>query len=137
MGAKIKKCAKAKGLLVTSTSTYDWFEQIPKANRHSVFDSLVAKAKEQDAESEKNAKKGRKNFVELLQKTREISAKTTYDEAKKLLKGSSAWDAVDDQTRKQCFKIFVDQLKLQNDNDDDDDDDDDRRRKEKNSGKDK
>merc|ERR1712187_491432 len=94
--AKIKKCAKAKGLVVTSTSTYDWFhselqgedgfEQISKANRHSVFYSLVAKAKEQDAESEKNAKRNRKNFVELLQKTRDISGRTSYDEAKKLLK---------------------------------------------------
>merc|ERR1712066_310025 len=74
---------------------------------------------EQDADIENNAKQGRKKFVELLQKAREISASTTYKEAQKLLGNTSAWDAVDDQTRRQCFSIFVDQLKIQNGDDDD------------------
>merc|ERR1712066_658516 len=76
-------------------------------------DSLISKAKEQDEDVEKNAKKNRKKFVELLQKTREVTASTTYDMAVKLLGSSPAWDAVDEQTRRQCFDIFVDQLKIQ------------------------
>lgn len=136
---KIKKFAKAKGLVVTSTSTVEWFheqlqgeegyELISKANRTAVFDSLVSKAKEQDADLEKNAKQNRKRFVELLQKAREITGKTTYAGAEKLLGGTSAWDSVDEQTRKQCFSIFVDQLKIQSGGaEEEDDDGDDRRR---------
>jgi len=121
--AKVKKLAKAKGLVVSSASTIDWFSEelkdedgflaIPEAHRSMVFDSLLAKAKEQDEDMEKSAKKNRKRFVELLQKTREVTASTTYDMAEKLLGSVSAWDAVDETTRKQCFNIFVDQLKIQ------------------------
>mmetsp|Transcript_57049 Transcript_57049/g.137918 ORF Transcript_57049/g.137918 Transcript_57049/m.137918 type:complete len:573 (+) Transcript_57049:92-1810(+) len=121
--AKIKKWGKAKGLVVTSTSTAEWFHeqlqgeegflQIPEEHRRLVFDSLVTKAKEQDEDVEKNAKKNRKKFVELLQKTREVTASTTYDMAVKILGSSPAWEAVDEQTRRQCFDIFVDQLKIQ------------------------
>jgi pre-mRNA-processing factor 40 len=145
--AKIKKIAKAKGLVVTSTVSYSWFNDelkdeegfldIPESYRKEVFDSLVTKAKEQDEDNEKNAKKNRKKFVELLQKTREVTAKTTYESAAKMLKSNAAWDAVEEVTRRQCFDIFVDQLKKQSaargDASDDGpsgDEDDDRRRKE-------
>merc|ERR1711920_815971 len=111
--AKIKKFAKNKGLVVTSTSKYEWFheqlaseegfEKIKKEHRVSVFESLVQKAREQDEDIEKNAKKNRKQFVELLQKAREVTASTTYEMAEKILGNSPAWDAVDDQTRRQCF----------------------------------
>merc|ERR1712113_955754 len=121
--AKIKKSAKSASLIVTSSSTYEWFHdqlkkdeaflQISEETRKSVFESLRAKAKEQDEDMEKNAKKNRKKFVELLQKTREVTANTTYEQASKLLGSSSAWDSVDEHTRKQCFDIFVDQLKIQ------------------------
>jgi len=121
--AKIKKIAKGVSLIVTSSSTYEWFHdqlkkdetflQISEETRKSVFESLRAKAKEQDEDMEKNAKKNRKRFVELLQKTRDVTASTTYEQASKLLGSSSAWDAVDEHTRKQCFDIFVDQLKIQ------------------------
>merc|ERR1712190_374839 len=121
--AKIKKWAKAKGLIVTSSSTYDSFHeqlkdeegflQVPEEHRTNVFESLLTKAKEQDEDVEKNAKKNRKKFVELLQKTREVTAKTTYEMATKLLGSNSAWECVDEQTRRQCFDIFVDQLKIQ------------------------
>jgi len=121
--AQIKKWAKAAGVVVTSSSTYEefagkikheeGFAQIATETCRNVFDSLLAKAKEQDENAEKNAKKNRKRFVELLQRTREVTASTTYDMAVKLLGSSSAWDAVDDQTRRQCFDIFVDQLKIQ------------------------
>eukprot|EP00928_Gymnodinium_smaydae_P087812 TRINITY_DN72008_c0_g1_i1.p1 TRINITY_DN72008_c0_g1~~TRINITY_DN72008_c0_g1_i1.p1 ORF type:complete len:580 (-),score=182.43 TRINITY_DN72008_c0_g1_i1:174-1913(-) len=120
---KIKKFAKAKGIVVTSSSTYASFHdalkdeegylQIPEEHRTMLFDSLVAKAKEQDEDAEKNAKKNRKKFVELLQKTRDVTASTTYEAAAKLLGSNAAWDAVDEQTRRQCFDIFVDQLKIQ------------------------
>merc|ERR1711948_114590 len=89
------------------------FLQILEDTRKSVFESLRTKAKEQDEDIEKNAKKNRKKFVELLQKTREVTANTTYEQASKLLGTSSAWDSVDEHTRKQCFGIFVDQLKIQ------------------------
>mmetsp|Transcript_91046 Transcript_91046/g.253499 ORF Transcript_91046/g.253499 Transcript_91046/m.253499 type:complete len:563 (-) Transcript_91046:107-1795(-) len=155
--AKIKKWAKAKGLVVTSTSTAEWFHdqlqgeegflQIPEVHRTMVFDSLVSKAREQDEDVEKNAKKNRKRFVELLQKTREVTASTTYDMAVKLLGNSPAWDAVDEQTRRQCFDIFVDQLKIQSESrradagedgpSQESDADGDRRKKEKKREKDK
>lgn len=59
------------------------------------------------------AKKNRKKFVELLQKSRDVTAKTSYEKAAKLLGSSPAWEAMDDATRRQCFDIFVDQLKIQ------------------------
>merc|ERR1712137_996783 len=55
---KIKKWAKAAGIVVTSSSTYEQFHaqlkgeegfaQIAEETRINVFDSLLAKAKEQD-----------------------------------------------------------------------------------------
>jgi len=153
--AKIKKWAKAKGLVVTSTTTHQWFYdqlkgedgflQIPEMHRNMVYESLISKAREQDEDVEKNAKKNRKRFVELLQKTREVTANTTYEAAQKILGVSAAWDAVDEQTRRQCFDIFVDQLKIQSESrrvekDDDpsgDSDGDDRRKRDKKKDKDK
>jgi len=151
--AKIKKWAKAKGLVVTSTTTPQWFYeqlkgedgflQIPEPHRNMVYESLISKAREQDEDVEKNAKKNRKRFVELLQKTREVTANTTYEAAQKILGVSAAWDAVDEQTRRQCFDIFVDQLKIQSESrrvEKDDlsgDSDDDRRKKDKKKEKDK
>lgn len=121
--AKIKKWAKARSVVVSSTSTYIWFTeqlkgedgylQVPELHRTMVFDSLVAKAREQEEDAEKNAKKNRKKFVELLQRTREVTANTSWEAATKILSSNSAWDAVDDTTRRQCFDIFVDQLKIQ------------------------
>lgn len=152
--AKIKKWAKAKGLLITSTSTWESFHEalkaeegymeIPEEHRKEVFQSLVVKAKEQDEDVEKNAKKNRKRFVELLQKTRDVTASTTYEQASSLLSGNGAWNSVDEQTRRQCFDIFVDQLKIQSESrkpaagggegedgpSGEDEEDDDRRRKE-------
>jgi len=139
---KIKKWAKAKGLVITSSSTFEWFNeqlkdeegyaQVGEDNVQTLFDSLVAKAKEQDEDAEKSAKRNRKRFVELLQKTREVTAATTYEAAGKILGSNSAWEAVDEHTRRQCFDIFVGQLKIQSSSrkaDGDSDEDDDRHRK--------
>jgi len=52
----------------------------------------------------------RMRFVELLLKTREVSAGTSYEEARKLLADSTDWNAVDESTRKECFEIFVEHL---------------------------
>lgn len=60
--------------------------------------------------SEEDVEKCRMRFVELLLKTREVSAGTTYEEAKKLLSTSTDWHAVDEATRKECFEIFVEHL---------------------------
>merc|ERR1711974_69217 len=49
-------------------------------------------------------------FVELLLKTSEVSASTTYEDAKNLLVSSQDWHAVDEATRKECFGIFVEHL---------------------------
>eukprot|EP00927_Polykrikos_kofoidii_P053731 TRINITY_DN48292_c0_g1_i1.p1 TRINITY_DN48292_c0_g1~~TRINITY_DN48292_c0_g1_i1.p1 ORF type:complete len:641 (-),score=193.53 TRINITY_DN48292_c0_g1_i1:95-1888(-) len=121
--AKIKKLAKEKGIVITSSSAYEWFHDqlkmeeaflnIEEENRKMMFDSLVAKAREQDEDAEKAAKRNRKKFVELLQRTREVTAMTSYDAATKILGTNPAWDAVDEMTRRQCFDIFVDQLKIQ------------------------
>jgi len=48
--------------------------------------------------------------VELLLKTREVNAGTTYEAARELLRSSSPWHAVDEATRKECFEIFVEHL---------------------------
>jgi len=64
-------------------------------------------ASEQD---EKDAEKHRMQFVDLLLKTREVSAGTTYDEARRLLSNNDAWHAVDEATRRECFEIFVEHL---------------------------
>merc|ERR1712136_5055 len=121
--AQIKKMAKASGLVVTSSSTYEWFcdqlsredgfGSIVELHKKMVFESLAQKAREQDEDAERNAKRNRKRFVELLQQTREVTADSTYSEAELLLGQLSAWDAVDEPTRRQCFDIFVDQLKIQ------------------------
>merc|ERR1712014_332470 len=63
-----------------------------------------------DAAGEQDVEQCRMRFVELLLKTREVSAGTTYEEAKKLLSASSDWHAVDESTRKECFEIFVEHL---------------------------
>eukprot|EP00928_Gymnodinium_smaydae_P061691 TRINITY_DN45721_c0_g1_i1.p1 TRINITY_DN45721_c0_g1~~TRINITY_DN45721_c0_g1_i1.p1 ORF type:complete len:317 (+),score=76.83 TRINITY_DN45721_c0_g1_i1:79-951(+) len=61
-------------------------------------------------QEEGDADAARKKFVELLLNTREISGSTTYEEAEKLLSHDSAWSGCEDQTRKECFHIFVDHL---------------------------
>jgi len=131
---KLKKWAKAKGLVITSTSTREWFHdqlkdsegysEVSEEHRWALFDSLMTKAKEQDEDAEKNAKKNRKKFVELLQRARDVTAATTYEMATKSLGSNPEWKAVDEQIRRQCFEIFVDQLKIQSSSKKDDDDDD-------------
>lgn len=56
------------------------------------------------------AEKSRLQFVELLLKTKEVSAGTAYEDARKLLSSAPAWHAVDEQTRRECFDIFVEHL---------------------------
>jgi len=63
-----------------------------------------------EQEEEKDAEVNRMQFVELLLKTREVSAGTTYEEARALLSSSSIWHAVDETTRRECFEIFVEHL---------------------------
>lgn len=75
------------------------------------------------------AKRNRKKFVELLQKSREVTAKTSYEKAAKLLGSSPAWEAMDDATRRQCFEIFVDQLKIQAGTKEDEEDEDAKKKK--------
>jgi len=60
--------------------------------------------------SGEDTEKARMKFVELLLKTKEVAAGTTYEEAKKLLSNSADWDAVEENTRKECFDIFVEHL---------------------------
>ncbi|CAJ1328212.1 unnamed protein product [Effrenium voratum] len=120
---KLKKLAKSKGMVITASSTWEWFQgelkgeavfnDIAEEHRKSMFESLVVKAKEAEEDAEKVAKKNRKKFVELLQKSREVTAKTSYEKAGKLLGSNPAWEAMEDTTRRQCFDIFVDQLKIQ------------------------
>merc|ERR1740139_505178 len=52
----------------------------------------------------------RLKFVELILKTKEVSAGTSYEDAKKLLGHSPHWHAVDESTRKECLEIFVEHL---------------------------
>jgi len=132
--------------VITPTSTFKWFEgelkgeavfkELGEEQCKAVFESLVTKAKDAEEEADKAAKRNRKKFVELLQKSREITAKTSFQKASKLLGKEPAWEAVDETTRRQCFDIFVDQLKIQSGSkgdagDDDADGDDAGKKKEK------
>jgi len=63
-----------------------------------------------DEDGEKDDGETREAFVDLLVKTKSISVGTSYEEAEQLLCKKSAWKAVDAQTRKECFEIFVDHL---------------------------
>mmetsp|Transcript_67255 Transcript_67255/g.132468 ORF Transcript_67255/g.132468 Transcript_67255/m.132468 type:complete len:250 (+) Transcript_67255:248-997(+) len=81
-----------------------------KANKSAKNRSAEPAPAAQEAVSEEDAEKARTKFVELLLNTREISAGTTYEEAKKLLASSDGWHAVDEGTRKECFDIFVEHL---------------------------
>lgn len=80
-----------------------------------------------DQDEDKAAEKSRMQFVELLLKTREVSAGTSYDEARRLLSNNSVWDAVDEATRRECFEIFVEHLGNHNNKSS--------KKKEKNKGK--
>lgn len=62
------------------------------------------------AKDEAEAEKKRMQFVELLLKTREVSAGTKYEEARGLLGKLPAWHAVEETTRRECFEIFVEHL---------------------------
>merc|ERR1712194_972915 len=68
------------------------------------------KKKEAPEVSEEEQEQARLQFVELILKTKEVNAKTTYEDAKKLLGNSPHWDAVDEATRKECLDIFVQHL---------------------------
>lgn len=65
---------------------------------------------EEEGEKEEDTEKARVRFVELLLKTREVNATTSYEDARRLLSSEAAWDAVDESTRKECFEIFVEHL---------------------------
>lgn len=62
------------------------------------------------ATSEEDQEQARLRFVELILKTKEVSAGTTYEDAKRLLSHSPHWHAVDEATRKECLEIFVEHL---------------------------
>lgn len=59
---------------------------------------------------EDDVEKNRMRFVDLLLKTREVNASTTFEDARGLLEKDPAWTAVDEDTRKECFDIFVEHL---------------------------
>jgi len=79
-------------------------EPVPPASGPAANDGSASEQEEKDAE------KNRMKFVDLLLKTREVSAGTTYDEARRLLSNNDAWHAVDESTRRECFEIFVEHL---------------------------
>lgn len=51
--------------------------------------------------------RSRMQFVDLLLKSKEVTGSTTYQEAEVRLGEEDAWKAVDAETRKECFEIFV------------------------------
>jgi len=65
---------------------------------------------EGDQDQDEVAEKKRMAFVDLLLKSKEVSAGTKYEQAMQLLGTSPAWTAVEEQTRKECFDIFVEHL---------------------------
>lgn len=86
-----------------------------KSRRHKKSPSEAAAAdnspaKDGSGSEQADAEAARKQFVELLLQTREISGSTTYAEAEKLLSSDPAWSGCKAQTRKECFTIFVDHL---------------------------
>lgn len=63
-----------------------------------------------EEDGEKDDGEAREAFVDLLVKTKAISVGTSYEDAERMLCKKAAWKAVDAQTRKECFEIFVDHL---------------------------
>lgn len=120
---KLKKMAKVRGVTISSVSTFesfhdslkdeDGYSEIPEEHCRNLFDGLVAKAKEQEEEAEREQKKARKKFVELLQRCKDVTASITYEGTEVLISEDAAWQALEEETRRQCFHIFIEQLKLQ------------------------
>merc|ERR1712039_624366 len=67
-------------------------------------------AKDAEPEDDEVAEKNRMQFVELLLKTREIASGSTYEDAIDILKHKEEWNLLDEQTRRECFEIFVEYL---------------------------
>merc|ERR1711920_958979 len=70
----------------------------------------AAKGKDAGDEPDGDAEKNRMQFVELLLKTREIASGSTYEDAIDILKHKEEWNLLDEQTRRECFEIFVEYL---------------------------
>merc|ERR1712151_53698 len=68
-------------------------------NQHAAVAPVANGRGASDGAAEADVEQCRMRFVELLLKTREVSAGTTYEEAKKLLSASSDWHAVDESTQ--------------------------------------
>uniref|UniRef100_A0A7S4V633 FHA domain-containing protein n=1 Tax=Alexandrium monilatum TaxID=311494 RepID=A0A7S4V633_9DINO len=88
-------------------------EDTPQATQPTPASGGQAAAREGSAseqDEDKDAEKSRMQFVELLLKTREVCAGTTYEDARRMLASEPAWDAVDETTRRECFEIFVEHL---------------------------
>lgn len=82
----------------------------PKAAANGGKDKDRSAEEPDEAQQDEDVEKTRMRFVELLLKTREVNASTTYAQAEKMLSSSPDWHAVDDATRKECFDIFVEHL---------------------------
>mmetsp|Transcript_56354 Transcript_56354/g.145079 ORF Transcript_56354/g.145079 Transcript_56354/m.145079 type:complete len:309 (-) Transcript_56354:133-1059(-) len=63
-----------------------------------------------EEQGEDATEKKRMMFVDLLLKTKEVNASTAYEDARGLLSEEAAWKDVDEDTRKECFEIFVEHL---------------------------
>lgn len=69
-----------------------------------------AVASDRSSDAGDDSESARKRFVELLLKTREVSAGTTYEDAEKLLGHENDWISVAEKTRRETLSIFVDHL---------------------------
>ena len=50
-------------------------------------------------------KKNRTKFVELLQNSKEVTAKTSYEKVSKLFGASPEWEAIDDTVRRPWIPL--------------------------------
>lgn len=69
-----------------------------------------AAASDRSSEQGDSSEGARKRFVELLLKTKEVSAGTTYDDAEKILGHEPDWISLAEKTRRETLSIFVDHL---------------------------
>ena len=56
----------------------------------------------------------KRNFMQLLKDTSEITESSTYDQASSVLKNNRLWFETDVRTRRRCFQHFTEQLWIEN-----------------------
>jgi len=80
---------------------------IPEKMLKKVFEDLVQKEKDKIKAEEKKRKLRKEDFLVLLDRCHEIEPGTTWEEAKRLIEGRSAFKALKEEEREEYFGEFL------------------------------